>query len=164
MLKKLLVGVLGTAGAAGAGWAALVKAQGDSHLIYEPEALSLVSWSGDGRTAHGEIAIVNRGKVGGVVHKVLGRVLDGPSGRVLVTRQGSRPPERGWWQSNCLLPDESCVAEVDVELDAAPSRPVTIELDTHEIGRRLVVHRTVQLVLAAPLVGAGAATALSPSG
>ena len=156
MLKKLLLGMVGTAGAAGAGWAALVRAQGDSHLVYEPEALSRVAWSGDGRRAHGEIAIVNRGKVGGVVHKVFGRVVGGPPGRVLVTRQGSRPPERGWWQSNCLLPGESCVAEVDVELDAPPTGPLTIELDTHEIGRRLVVHRTVQLALPAPRVAEAA--------
>ena len=155
MLKKALVGLAGMAAAAGAGWVALVKAQGDSHMVYEPEALASLSWSSDGRSAHGEITIVNRGKVGGVVHKVFGRVVDRRPGRVLVTRKGSRPPERGWWQSNCLLPGESCVAEVDVELEAPAAGPVTIELDTHEIGRRLVVHRTVQLVVAAPRVGAG---------
>jgi hypothetical protein len=150
VLKKLVLAVAGTAGAAGAGWVALVKAQGDSLMVYEPEALSSVSWSADGRSAHGEITIVNRGKVGGVVHKVFGRVVAGPPGRVLVTRKGSRPPERGWWQSNCLLPGESCVAEVDVELEAVATGPVTVEIDTHEIGRRLVVHRTAQLTLAAP--------------
>lgn len=153
MLKKLVLAAAGMAGAAGAGWVALVKVQGDSRMVYEPEALSSVSWSVDGRTAHGEVAIVNRGKVGGVVHKVFGRVVAGPPGRVLVTRKGSRPPERGWWQSNCLLPGESCVAEVDVELEAVPTGSVTIEIDVHEIGRRLVVHRTAQLTLAAPRVG-----------
>jgi hypothetical protein len=150
VLRKLVVGLAGIGGAAAAGWVALVRIQGDSHLVYEPQKLGSVSWSADGRTAHGEIGIVNRGKVGGVVHKVFGRIVDGPPGRVLVTRRGSRPPARGWWQSNCLLPGESCAAEVDVELDGAPDGPVTIELDAHEIGRRLVVHRTVRLALPAP--------------
>jgi hypothetical protein len=45
------------------------------------------------------------------------------------------------------------VAEVDVELEAVPTGPVTIEIDVHEIGRRLVAHRTAQLTLAAPRVG-----------
>jgi hypothetical protein len=148
-VKKVLIGAAGLAGMAAAGWAALVRIQGDSRMVYEPEALSSVTASGDGRSIHGEITIVNRGKVGGVVHKAFGRIVNGPPGRVLMTRKGSRPPQRGWWQSNCLLPGESCVAEVDVELDGPPpaNGPVTIELDVHEIGRRLLVHRRVRLTL-----------------
>jgi hypothetical protein len=149
-VRKLLVALAGLVAGAGAGWVAWVRIQGDSLMVYEPEALSAVSASADGRSLHGEITIVNRGKVGGVVHKVFGRIVDGTPGQVLVTRKGSRPPKRGWWQSNCLNPGESCVAEVDVELDAPSQGPVMIELDTHEIGRRLVVHRTVQLAVAAP--------------
>lgn len=151
-MKRLLIAVAGLAGAAWAAWIALVRVQGDSRMVYEPDELSSLSASSDGRSVHGEITIVNRGKVGGVVHKAFGRIVDGPPGRVLMTRKGSRPPHRGWWQSNCLLPGESCVAEVDVELDGPPpaDRPVTIELDVHEIGRRLMVHRTVQLPVAVP--------------
>ena len=151
-MKRLLLLCGALAGAAGAAWAALVRVQGDSHIAFEPGQLSSVS--GDARTLHGEVTLVNRGKVGGVVHKVEGRVVSGPPGRVLATRQGSRPPERGWWQSNCLTPGQSCVAEVDVELEEPAAGPVTIELDVHEIGRRLVVHRTALMTVAAP---AGAA-------
>ena len=147
----MLLAVTGLAAAGWAAWAAFVRAQGDSLMVYEPAgSLSSVSGSADGRSIHGEVTLANRGKVGGVVHKVFGRVVDGPRGRVLVTRQGSRPPERGWWQSNCLNPGESCVAEVDIELDAPPSGPVVIELDVHEIGRRLVIHRTARMRVPVP--------------
>jgi hypothetical protein len=54
------------------------------------------------------------------------------------------------------------VAEVDVELDAPAEGPVTIELDTHEIGRRLVVHRTVQLTVTAPRPAAAEALTTQP--
>jgi hypothetical protein len=161
-VRKLLLALASLVGGAGAGWIAWVRIQGDSLMVYEPEALSSVSASADGRSLHGEITIANRGKVGGVVHKVVGRILDGPAGRVLVTRKGSRPPTRGWWQSNCLTPGQSCVAEVDVELDAPAEGPVTIELDTHEIGRRLVVHRTVQLTVTAPRPAAAEALTTQP--
>ncbi len=160
-MKRLLLALAAAAGAAWGGWLVFVRKQGDSLLVYEPEELSVVAGSADGRTIHGEITIVNRGKVGGVVHKAFGRIVDGPPGRVLVTRQGSRPPERGWWQSNCLTPGQSCVAEVDIELDARPEGPVTIELDVHEIGRRLVVHRLARLSVSAPQTAAAGA---SPSG
>ena len=145
-MKRLLLAAGGLAGAAAAGWAALVRVQGDSHIVFEPEALTNVS--SDGRTLRGEVTLVNRGKVGGVVHKVDSRVVDGGAARVLVTRQGSRAPHRGWWQSNCLSPGQSCVAEVDIELDTGSEGAVTVELDVHEIGRRLVVHRTARLTAA----------------
>jgi hypothetical protein len=144
--------VAGLAGAAALGWAALVKVQGDSLIAVEGEALAdvVADVGGDRRSFHGDVTLVNRGKAGGVVHRVEGRVVGTPSGRVLVTRQGSRPPERGWWQSNCLVPGESCVAEVEVELDEPASGPVTVELDVHEVGRRLKVHRIVRLSVPVP--------------
>ncbi len=135
------------AGAAAAGWWALVKVQGDSLMVFEPSALRGVT--GDDHTLHGEISIANRGKAGGVVHRVEGRIVDGPRGRVLVTLQGSRT-ERGWWRSNVLNPGESCVAEVEIELTEAATGPVEIELDAHEIGRRLKVHRVVRLRVTPP--------------
>ncbi len=151
-MKRLLLWMVGVAGAAWGAWLAFVRVQGDSLVAYEPpDALLSVSASADGRSIHGEITLVNRGKVGGVVHKAFGRILDGPPGRVLVTRKGSRPPERGWWQSNTLVPGESCVAEVDIELDGPPAGPLTIELDVHEIGRRLVVHRIARLTVPVPV-------------
>ena len=126
-----------------AGWRALTRLQGDSELVYESPTLSrLVTHD---RSAHGEITVTNRGKQGCVLHKFEGRVVAGPPGRVLVTRKDSRPPERGWWVSNCLKPGEWCVAEVDVELSEGPTGPVTIELDAHEIGRGLKVHRVLRL-------------------
>lgn len=129
------LGVAATvAGAGAAGWAALVRAQGDSELAFE---------SPTPRPGGATVRLVNRGKAGGVVHKVDGRLVAGGPGRVLVTRQGSKPPWAGWWESVCLPSGASCVAEVEVELDGPlPERgPVVVELDAHEIGRRLVVHR-----------------------
>ena len=141
-MKRLLT-TAGLGGMAVAGWRTLARLQGDAELVYEsPTLANLVTHD---RTAHGEITITNRGKQGGVLHKFDGRVVSGPSGRVLVTRKDSKPPERGWWVSNCLKPGESCVAEVDVELSEPPTGPVTIELDAHEVGRRLKVHRVLRL-------------------
>ena len=152
---------LGVPAAAAAGWAALVKSQGDSLITFEPEALTEVT--GDAKMIHGEITMYNRGKAGGVVHKVDGRVVSGGTGRVLVTRKDSRTPERGWWRSLCLTTDESCVGEVDIELDEpATGSSVVIELDAHEVGRRLKVHRVVQLTVPVP-VPASAGTAATPA-
>lgn len=138
----------GVAAAGVAGWTAFKKAQGDSLMTFEPPSLSGVH--GDPSSRHGEITIVNRGKAGGVVHKVDGRLVDGREGKVLVTREDGRVPERGWWRSNCLAPGESCVAEVDVELAEPTDAPVEIELDIHEIGRRLKVHRLARMTVPAP--------------
>jgi hypothetical protein len=135
-----------TAGLGGvlvAGWRTVARIQGDAELVYEtPTLANLVT---DERSAHGELTITNRGKQGAVLHKFDARIVSGPAGRVLVTRKESKPPERGWWVSNCLKPGESCVAEVDVELDDPPTGPVTIELDAHELGRSLKVHRVLRL-------------------
>ena len=140
--------VAGVAGAGAAGWTAFKKVQGDSLMTFDPPVVANVT--GNARSLHGEIPIVNRGKVGGVVHKVDGRLTDGRDGKVLVTRQGERTPERGWWRSNCLAPGQSCVAEIDVELAEPATGPVEIELDIHEIGRRLKVHRVARLTVAPP--------------
>ena len=126
-----------------AGWQAFARIQGNSEFVYDSPTLANLTT--EDRAAHGEITITNRGKQGGVLHRFEARVVEGPPGRVLVTRKGSKPPERGWWVSNCLKPGEFCVAEVDVELSEAPTGPVTIELDAHEIGRSLKVHRTIRL-------------------
>lgn len=146
-VKRLVMAAVGLGGAAAAGWAALVQTQGDSEIVYEGDELSAVT--GDEHTVHGEITLRNVGKAGAVAHKVFGRIVDGPPGRVLVTRQGSRPPERGWWQSNCLTPGQACVAEVEIELDEPATGPLVIELDTHDIGRRLVVHRVARITVPA---------------
>jgi hypothetical protein len=148
-VKRLLLTTLGVGGTLVAGWEAFVRFQGDAEMAYEGSTLSHLTVHD--RIAHGEIAIANRGKQGGVIHRFEGRIVDGPPGRVLVTRKGSKPPERGWWVSNCLKPGESCVAEVDVELEQTPTRPVVIEIDAHEVGRRLKVHRTLRLSLPAPV-------------
>ena len=152
-----MVKVVGGAALVGAAaWTAFKKAQGDSHMAFEPAALSDVH--GDPRSLHGEITIVNRGTVGGVVHKVEGRLVDGRDGKVLVSRKDGKAPERGWWRSNCMAPGDSCVAEVDVELTEPAAGPVEVELDIHEIGRRLKVHRLVRVTVA-PQVGTGGFTA-----
>ena len=144
-MKRLLVTTAGMGGALVAGWRTFTRLQGDAELVYEGSALAnLVA---DDRSAHGEITIVNRGKQGAVLHKFDGRIAEGPPGRVLVTRKGSKPPERGWWVSNILNPGESCVAEVDVELVEAATEPVTIELSAHEIGRRLKAYRRRRLTV-----------------
>lgn len=158
-MKRLLLAGAGLSGAAAAAWTAFVRYQGDCHIVYDvSDSGGLRGLIGDDRSIHGEIVLRNAGKVGAVVHKVEGRMVSGPPGRVLATRHGSKPPERGWWQSNCLLPGESCVAEIDVELEEPATGPITIELDTHEVGRRLKVHRTVQLTLAVPQTETAALT------
>jgi hypothetical protein len=147
-VKRLALAVLALAGGAVGGWFAFARFQGDSELTFDGDKLANLVVHG--RTAHGEITVVNTGQQGGVLHRFDGRIVSGPPGRVLVTRKGSRPPERGWWVSNVLKPGDSTVAEVDVELDDSPRTPVVIEIDAHEIGRRLVVHRTLQVSLPIP--------------
>jgi hypothetical protein len=129
--------------AATAGWLVLAKVQGDSEIGY---GSSTVIGTAEG-SVHAEIELINRGREAGVIRKMVGEVVDGPPGRVLVTRKESQPPERGWWVSNILKPGERCVAEVDVELAEAGPGPVIVQLDVHEIGRRLLVHRKVRLTL-----------------
>jgi hypothetical protein len=98
-------------------------------------------------SVHAEVELVNRGREAGVIRKVEGTLVEGPPGRVLVTRKDSQPPQRGWWVSNILKPGETCVAEIDVELVGPGQGPVIVALDLHEIGRRLVVHRRTRLTL-----------------
>ena len=129
--------------AATAGWFALARVQGDSEIGYGP---STVMGTGEG-AVHAEVELINRGREAGVIRKVDGTLVEGPAGRVLVTRKGSKPPQRGWWESNILKPGETCVAEIDVELTAPGPGPVIVALDLHEIGRRLVVHRRTRLTL-----------------
>lgn len=152
---RLLRGVARVTGLAGAaataGWFALARAQGNSEMGYGP--LTVIEASEV--SVRAEIEIVNRGREGGVIRRLDGRFVEGPTGRVLVTRKDSLPPERGWWVSNILRPGETCVAEIEVEL-AEPGRgPVIIELDLHEIGRRLLVHRRTRLTLPAGVPAAG---------
>lgn len=139
-----LVKATGVAGvAATAGWIALARIQGDSEMGF---GTTTVIETAEG-SVHAEVVLVNRGREGGVIRRLDGRLVEGPSGRVLVTLKDSLPPERGWWVSNILRPGETCIAEVDVELDESGPGPVIIELDLHEIGRRLLVHRRTRLTL-----------------
>ncbi len=139
-----LRGVTGLAGAAAtAGWFLLARVQGDSEIGYGP---STIMGTSEG-SVHAEVELINRGREAGVIRKVEGTLVEGPPGRVLVTRKDSQPPERGWWVSNILKPGESCTAEIDVELAGPGTGPVIIALDAHEIGRRLLVHRRTRLTL-----------------
>lgn len=147
-MNRVLLGALGVAGAAAGGWTVFAGLQGNAEFAFEEQTLSGVVVRD--RVVHGEITVTNRGRQGGVLHRFEGRILEGPPGRVLVTRKGSRPPHAGWWVSNCLKPGESCVAEVDIELREPGTGPVVIELDAHEIGRKLVVHRTLRIPLVLP--------------
>ncbi|MDQ4070246.1 MAG: hypothetical protein M3203_12365 [Actinomycetota bacterium] len=149
---RTVLGAAGVAGAAAtAGWFLLAKVQGDSEMGFGP---STVIGTADG-SVHAEIELVNRGREAGVIRKVEGTLVDGPPARVLVTRKGSKPPQRGWWESNILRPGETCVAEIDVELVAPGTGPVIVALDIHEIGRRLLAHRRTRLTLP---IGVPAAT------
>lgn len=131
--------------AATAGWIALARVQGDSEMGFGP---STVIETTEG-SVHAEVVIVNRGREAGVIRRLDGRLVEGPTGHILVTRKDSQPPQRGWWVSNILRPGETCVAEIDVELAEPGPGPVIVELDLHEIGRRLLVHRKTRLTLPA---------------
>ena len=143
----MIRGLLGAAGMAGAaataGWFVLAKVQGDSEIGFGP---STVMGTDEG-SVHAEVELVNRGRESGVIRKVEGTLVEGPPGRVLVTRKDSQPPQRGWWVSNILKPGETCIAEIDVELVGPGTGPVIVSLDAHEIGRRLLVHRRTRLTL-----------------
>lgn len=143
----MIRGLLGAAGMAGAaataGWFVLARVQGDSEIGFGP---STVMGTDEG-SVHAEVELINRGREGGVIRKVDGTLVEGPPGRVLVTRKDSQPPQRGWWVSNILKPGETCIAEIDVELVGPGAGPVIVALDVHEIGRRLLVHRRTRLTL-----------------
>ncbi len=144
---RVIRGLLGLAGlataGATAGWFVLARIQGDSEIGYGP---STVIGTDEG-SVHAEVELINRGREAGVIRKVEGTMVEGPPGRVLVTRKDSQPPQRGWWVSNILKPGESCIAEIDVELVGPGAGPVIVALDAHEIGRRLLVHRRTRLTL-----------------
>jgi hypothetical protein len=143
MIRAALA-LTGLAGAAAtAGWFVLARIQGDSEIGFGP---CTVMGTAEG-SVHAEVELINRGREAGVIRKLDGFMVDGPPGRVLVTRKDSQPPQRGWWVSNILKPGETCVAEVDVELVGPGSGPVIVALDAHEIGRRLLVHRRTRLTL-----------------
>jgi hypothetical protein len=131
--------VLAAAGAVMAGWRVFVRVQGDSEVVYG--SAELVGVAAHDGVIRGQVTLVNRGRQMAAVLRVEGRIVEGPPGRILVTRQGTSPPEPGFWMSNLLDPGQSCVAEVELVLDAGADSPVAIELDVHEIGRRPLVHR-----------------------
>ncbi len=144
---RVIRGLLGAAGLAGAaataGWFVLARVQGDSEIGFGPSTIMGTDVGG----VHAEVELVNRGREAGVIRKLEGTIVEGPRGRVMVTRKDSRPPERGWWVSNILKPGERCVAEIDVDLLEPGAGPVIVALDVHEIGRRLLVHRRTRLTL-----------------
>jgi len=139
-----VLGAVGLTGAAAtAGWFVLARIQGDSEMGY---GTCTVLGTADG-SVHAEVELVNRGREAGVIRRIDGVIVEGPPGRVLVTRKDSQPPERGWWVSNILKPGETCVAEIDVEIVGPGVGPVIVEIDLHEIGRRLLVHRKTRFTL-----------------
>ena len=145
--------VVGGALAAAAGGAAIgLKTfkwfRGDSRMVWLSEVLGEVDRV-DG-TLTGVIGIQNQGRSLGVVRRVEGHIVSGASGAVLCTLQGSRPPERGWWVSNLLRPGMSCVAEVDLLLEAEPTGPIVIELTLQEMGRRVFQYRTARVDVPLP--------------
>ena len=149
MIRRLMVAA-GAAGAVVAGWKVFVRVQGDSEVEFAAAELSDVEMAHG--VLHGHIGLVNRGRQLSTLRRVEGRIVQGPPGRVLVTLQGSSPHQRGWWVSNLLKPDESCVAEVEIELQDPPTAPVVIELDAEDIGRGLAVHRTARIRVPVPAV------------
>ena len=140
MTRPMRCGML-VAGAAWLVWVALVRRTGDSRMVWQSDQLDELQRTGD--VISGAVTIANEGNTLGVVRRVDGRIVEGGAGTVMATLRGSRPPERGWWVSNILLPGASCVAEVDVHLhDGAPMGPLVIELTAQEMGRRLFQYRT----------------------
>ena len=98
MIRGLLA-ASGLAGAAAtAGWFVLARVQGDSEIGFGP---STVMGTDEG-SVHAEVELINRGREAGVIRKVEGILVEGPPGRVLVTRKDSQPPQRGGWVSNIL--------------------------------------------------------------
>ena len=149
MIRRLVLIVAVLVGAAAAGWTFLVRRTGDPRMAWDAVELSDVRRE-DGSLC-GTIGITNRGTALGVVRRVEGRVVSGGGGRVLATRQGSRPPEPGWWVSNLLDPGESCVAEVTVELASEPTGTVEVELTIQELGPRLFQYRTARVRVSLPV-------------
>jgi hypothetical protein len=141
---------VGLAAAAGTvvGAKAFTWWRGDSRMVWVTDHLAEVDRL-DG-TLTGVIGIRNDGRSLGVVRRVDGHIVSGATGAVLATLQGSRPPERGWWVSNILKPGQSCVAEIDLLLEAEPTGPVVVELTLQEMGRRVFQYRTARVTVPVP--------------
>ena len=139
---------LAAAGGAVAGVKTFTWWRGDSRMVWLSDHLSEVERL-DG-TLTGVIGIQNQGRSLGVVRRVEGHIVSGATGVVLATLQGSRPPERGWWVSNLLRQGMSCVAEIDLLLEAEPTGPVVIELKLQEMGRRVFQYRTARITVPVP--------------
>jgi hypothetical protein len=143
---------VGLAAAAGGGFVVGVRTftwwRGDCRMAWLSDHLSDVDRLD--ATLTGVIGIQNQGRSLGVVRRVEGHVVSGATGAVLATLQGSRPPERGWWVSNLLQPGMSCVAEIDVLLEAEPTGPVVVELTVQEMGRRVFQYRTARITVPVP--------------
>ena len=149
-MRRLLL-LSTAAGALVAGWKVFERVQGDSEVAFAADELSDVAAVHG--VVHGQIELVNRGRQLSTLRRVEGRIVSGPPGRVLVTLQGSKPHQRGWWVSNLLQPGESCVAEVEIELQEPPTGAVVVELDAEDIGRGLAVHRTGRIRVPVPAPG-----------
>ena len=147
-VTKAPLALVAAAGGAVLGFRTFTWWRGDCRMAWLSEVLGEVDRS-DG-TITGVIGIQNRGRSLGVVRRVEGHIVSGATGAVLATLQGSRPPERGWWVSNILQPGQSCVAEVDVLLEADPSGPLVIELTLQEMGRRVFQYRTARVHVPVP--------------
>ncbi len=142
----------GAVGATVAAWQVFVRLQGDSNVAFATAELRDVTAAYG--VLQGRIELVNRGRQLSTLRRVDGRIVEGPPGRVLVTRAGSKPHQRGWWVSNLLSPGESCVAEVEIELPEGPAAAVVIELDAEDIGRGLAAHRRARIRVPVPAVTA----------
>jgi len=142
------VAAAAVAGTAAVGFKAFTWFRGDCHMAWQSDSLSEIDRH-DG-TLMGVIGIQNRGRSLGVVRRVEGHIVSGGTGAVLATLQGSRPPERGWWVSNILQPSQSCLAEIDLLLEAEPTGPVVVELTLQEMGRRVFQYRTVRVTVPVP--------------
>ncbi len=145
---KVPVALAAAAGGAALGLKTFTWWRGDCRMVWLSEVLGEVDRVAG--TLTGVIGIQNRGRSLGVVRRVEGHIVSGASGAVLATLQGSRPPERGWWVSNLLQPGMSCVAEIDLLLEAEPTGPIEIELTLQEMGRRVFQYRTARVHVPLP--------------
>lgn len=152
-MNRALAAATALLGLAWASWVVLTRVQGDSEVVVEGDELASVTV--DGTAVSGRIRLINRGRQIAVVRRVEGRLVAGGPGVVRVTRQGSRPPERGWWVSNLLGPGESCVAEMDIELARRPVDELSVELSCQEIGRRPRVTRVTRIRVPLPAAAPG---------
>ncbi|MEA2686937.1 MAG: hypothetical protein QOE93_2132 [Actinomycetota bacterium] len=147
-MTRVPVALAAAAGGAVAAAKTFTWWRGDSRMVWMSEVLSDVDRLNG--TLTGTIAIQNQGRALGVVRRVEGHIVAGATGAVLATLQGSRPPERGWWVSNILRPGGSCVAEIDLLLEAEPTGPIVVELIVQEMGRRVFQYRKAQVTVPLP--------------